>query len=107
MLDRVFFDGEIDGFENNREQGLGNMNLTLLHVDLHPIDRHELVLNNMRIERPNYNFQSLNIILLDMGQFILKPFPITNLELFNQYLKIDLLNKIRLLVLVGVLLMRI
>ena len=106
MLDRVFIDGEIDGFENNREQGLCDMNLTLLHVDLHPIDRHELVLNNMRIEGPDYNFQSFNIILLDMGQLILKLFPITHLELFNQYLKIDLLDKIRLLILIRVLLMR-
>ena len=82
------------------------MNLTLLHVDLHPIDRHELVLNNMRIEGPDYNFQSFNIILLDMGQLILKLFPITHLELFNQYLKIDLLDKIRLLILIRVFLMR-
>ena len=92
MIHRVFFDRELETFEQDGENRLSNVDFALLNVDLAPVDRHKFFIENLSTESPDDGFQNFNIILLDIFKFRVELTFINGLKFINEGLEINCLD---------------
>ena len=92
MIHRVFFDRELEAFEQDGENRLSDVDFALLNVDFTPVDGHKFFIENLGTESPDDSFHNFNVMLLDIFKFRVKLAFINFLKFINEGFKINCLD---------------
>lgn len=75
------------------------MNLALLDVDLTSVDGHHFLTDDLGTESSDDDLENFDIMFFDMLKFIVKLIFVNELESFNEFFEVDLLDKLSFLLL--------